>query len=192
MDEWGRTMKKRPDIVAATRQALIDAFWTLYAQKRIEKITIKELTQLAHYNRSTFYEHFTDIYDLLEQEEREIISQLEDKIDLKMQAGNMEELLGQITQFYSTNAHRLTLLLHADGGTAFLRRLEKVLYPRFRSLVPPAGRECAPIVYAFGMNGMLMALHAWHRNCPGLSAETFVQLLRSLVEKGVVQTVWPA
>ena len=36
-------MSAKSVAVPATRQALMDAFWTLYKKKRIEKITVKNM-----------------------------------------------------------------------------------------------------------------------------------------------------
>lgn len=47
-----------------TEQEFITAFWKLYEEKPIEKISVQQLCRTAGYNRSTFYNHFTDIYDL--------------------------------------------------------------------------------------------------------------------------------
>lgn len=47
-------MKKQPHITEQTKNNLRIAFWSLYAQKPIEKISIKEITELAGYNRGTF------------------------------------------------------------------------------------------------------------------------------------------
>ena len=52
----------------STKENIIEAFWKLYAEKPIEKITIQELMNKAGYHRSVFYVYFKDIYDLLEQE----------------------------------------------------------------------------------------------------------------------------
>ena len=60
-------MSAKSVAVPATRQALMDAFWTLYKKKRIEKITVKNITDAAGYNRSTFYQYFLDVYDILAQ-----------------------------------------------------------------------------------------------------------------------------
>lgn len=49
-----------------TKSDFIVAFWQLYSTKKIEKISIRELCELAGYNRSTFYIHFKDIYDLFD------------------------------------------------------------------------------------------------------------------------------
>ena len=40
-------MKKQPHITEQTKNNLRIAFWSLYAQKPIEKISIKEITELA-------------------------------------------------------------------------------------------------------------------------------------------------
>lgn len=49
-------------------QALIrKAFTELMSEKPIESITISELCKRASINRSTFYNHYTDLYDLRDQ-----------------------------------------------------------------------------------------------------------------------------
>lgn len=57
-------MKKHPEITEATKRAFVDALVILRKKKRIEKISVKELTDAAGYNRTTFYNYFKDIYDL--------------------------------------------------------------------------------------------------------------------------------
>lgn len=57
-----------------TKKSIIDAFIELRAQKPLEKITVKELAELAYINKATFYSHYHDIYDLSEQIENELIS----------------------------------------------------------------------------------------------------------------------
>ena len=47
-------MKKQPEVTAATRQKLMDAFWTLYKEKAIDKISIAEITNITGNNRGTF------------------------------------------------------------------------------------------------------------------------------------------
>jgi AcrR family transcriptional regulator len=72
-----------------TKQNLIDAFWALYCEKRIEKITVKEITQKAGYNRGTFYEYFTDIYDVLNQIEESLIPTLDELPPITMADRNI-------------------------------------------------------------------------------------------------------
>lgn len=62
--------------VQRTERNIINAFLELRAKKPIEKITIKELSELAFINKATFYTHYKDIYDLSEQLENEAIDNI--------------------------------------------------------------------------------------------------------------------
>ena len=57
-----------------TKHSIINAFIELRSKKPLEKITVKELSELAYINKATFYSHYHDIYDLSEQLEDELIS----------------------------------------------------------------------------------------------------------------------
>ena len=47
-----------------TKNSIINAFIQLRASKPLEKITVKELSELAYINKATFYTYYQDIYDL--------------------------------------------------------------------------------------------------------------------------------
>ncbi|MGN0478819.1 MAG: TetR/AcrR family transcriptional regulator [Hominenteromicrobium sp.] len=64
-----------------TLRAIRNAFFQLHARKPLEKITIKELSELAEISKATFYLHYRDIYDLLEQLQKEIVGAIFDRID---------------------------------------------------------------------------------------------------------------
>ena len=58
-----------------TRAAIKRAFMTLRAKKTLEKITVKELSELAEINKATFYLHYQDIYDLSDKIEDELLEE---------------------------------------------------------------------------------------------------------------------
>jgi AcrR family transcriptional regulator len=53
--------------VVRTRKLLVDAFLQVQRTKDFEDLTIQDITDQATVNRATFYAHFQDKYDLLEQ-----------------------------------------------------------------------------------------------------------------------------
>ena len=57
---------KHQEMREATSRAIMDAFWSLYRDLPIEKITVKAICEKAGCNRSTFYEYYTDSYSVLE------------------------------------------------------------------------------------------------------------------------------
>ena len=61
-----------------TEALILNGLTTLLQQKSIKEITVRELADLVDINRSTFYLHYTDIYDLLEKTEQRLLQQLMD------------------------------------------------------------------------------------------------------------------
>lgn len=60
--------------VIRTRKLIMDALIELSMKKEFKDITIKDITNIATVNRSTFYSHFIDKYDLLEKVLKESIT----------------------------------------------------------------------------------------------------------------------
>lgn len=58
---------KKNSRVIRSRTQIIDAFVLLSGKKPFSSITVKDITTEARINRATFYNHFLDKYDLLEQ-----------------------------------------------------------------------------------------------------------------------------
>ena len=62
--------------IEKTEKGIRNAFIELRSRKPLEKITIKELCEHAYINKSTFYSHDKDIYDLSERMEEEVVSSI--------------------------------------------------------------------------------------------------------------------
>ena len=67
--------------VRRTKSRLRQALAQLLLEKDLSSITVRELTELADVNRGTFYTHYKDLYDMLEQMENEMFQELEDMLD---------------------------------------------------------------------------------------------------------------
>lgn len=60
-------MGRKKDIRSVnTEEALMNCLAELLSEKEINKISVRELTTAAGIHRATFYDHFTDIYDLFD------------------------------------------------------------------------------------------------------------------------------
>ena len=60
--------------IQKTKNSICSAFIELRSRKQLERITVKELCELAQINKTTFYSHYVDIYDLSDQIESDIVS----------------------------------------------------------------------------------------------------------------------
>ncbi len=63
-----------------SRSSIINTFLEIRSKKPLEKITVTELCKKADLNKSTFYVHYHDIYDLSEQLETEVIDSILESI----------------------------------------------------------------------------------------------------------------
>ena len=67
-------MEQRDDLrIRRTRQFIRDAFLELLEHKPFEKIQVSDITEAAMVNRSTFYRHYRDKYDLADRLQEELI-----------------------------------------------------------------------------------------------------------------------
>ena len=53
--------------IRKTRAVLKSSLLSLMKEKSVKHITVKELCDKADINRGTFYLHYTDVFDMLEQ-----------------------------------------------------------------------------------------------------------------------------
>ena len=182
-------MKKQPEITAQTRQNLIDAFWNLYCEKRIEKITVKEVTQKAGYNRGTFYEYFTDVYDVLEQIEEALIPSLEELPPIILPEHNMGMPLDMFMTLYEQNSKYYSVLLGDNGDPAFASKLKNSTKPIIKQALP-AGYAADGIetdfILEFILSAMIGIMSYWFRQNKPLPAEKLIELMYELMEKGVM------
>lgn len=123
-----------------TRECLVDAFFSIYQKKPISKITIREVTEKAGFHRVTFYEYFTDIYDLLEQEEEEIYKLQKSLILLPVGEGKLSlkdyGILEPLQKLFELKGDKLAVLIGSNGDPTFRRtiqeRIKLVIIPEFQ------------------------------------------------------------
>ena len=73
-------MKKTDARVRYTQKVLKDSLLQLLEKKPVNKITVKEVCELAELNRATFYAHYTDCFALRESIENEMLDGFEESL----------------------------------------------------------------------------------------------------------------
>lgn len=89
----GREHVKTDARVKYTRKIIQDVFVDCLKEKPVHKITVKEICDKAEINRSTFYKHYQDCYDLLEYILQEALDQFHKDLMTIEQSGEKEILL---------------------------------------------------------------------------------------------------
>lgn len=128
-------MAKRPHITETTRKNLIDAFWKLYQTKPIERISVREITDIAGYNRGTFYLYFKDVHDVLEQIEDDILEIIEEKTAYysgiffnDFSRNDLAEVTVAAMEIFESCDYRPLILLSDKGDPRFEEEIKKRMY----------------------------------------------------------------
>ena len=116
--------------VRKTRRQLRECLITLLKEKKVQDITVRELTDMADLNRGTFYLHYKDVFDLLEKTEAELqedFNQLvckHDAVDLKQRPS---VIFNEIYSLVYDNADLIEILLGENGDLNFVNRLKQLI-----------------------------------------------------------------
>lgn len=168
---------------SATKKNLQKAFWDLYENKRIEQISIKEITDLAGYNRGTFYLYYKDVYDILSQCEKSIWEDFCSPLKLErseIEAMPTDEIMQLITDTYAKQKRYMLILFSDHGDPAFHKMMKDDLkhffsvHLNFLNHYEPMIREYLLEFYA---SGAISVLTKWFQNESDLELKQFVALM---------------
>jgi AcrR family transcriptional regulator len=183
-------MNKRIEITSQTKQNLIDAFWTLYCEKRIEKITIKDITNRAGYNRGTFYEYFTDVYDVLEHIENSLIPSLNELPPISIRAEMLGMPMDAFIELYELNKKYYSVLLGDSGDPAFASKLKKSIKPTIMHVFanePDVDQKELDYILEYTLSAMIGIMSYWFRQTDKLPNDKLHELINKLMEQGVMK-----
>lgn len=158
-------MNKQPERTARTRQALIDSFWELYSSKDISKITIKEITTNAGFYRSTFYEYFGSVYDVLEEIENNLVDEFRNMLPQMLSARNTEEAFAHIYDMYERNGIYLAVLFGPNGDHKFTLKAIGMLRSTLASILKiPENDMHLTLAVEIISSSVLSILNYWYVN----------------------------
>lgn len=187
----------KPDLQkkAETKQKLRDSFFELYALKRIDKIGIKEITDRAGFNRGTFYIHYKDIYDLLEQTEEEllqVISMFADNLmDAVFHAGDIYAAFPP-AEFFQRYGKYMKVLVGPNGDPSFMVRLRNFVKELFTKEINRLGlknidTEKAEYVFEYVSSAQIGILTHWFQNDMKMPVTKLADIIQTLTREGPIK-----
>lgn len=128
--------------VRRTRKHLIEALYGLMQEKPFQQISVQDITERAMVNRSTFYAHFVDKYDLFAQAIRQ-------RIQADLAAG-----LGDAAHFTERN---LRTLIAITGG---------IMLKISDDCLPTPVDDLLPLIMTQMQNSIYAVTLTWAHNLP--------------------------
>ncbi|MBA2676988.1 MAG: TetR/AcrR family transcriptional regulator [Ktedonobacteraceae bacterium] len=120
--------------VRRTRKLLQQAFIECTVEKGFAALTVRDVTERAMVNRSTFYRHYLDKYDMLEQYMNEIYAFFENQeVIAKSHSYEASSVLIDLLKHIQQNADFYRVMLGAKGDPLFAERFRQKTEKRFLS-----------------------------------------------------------
>ena len=130
--------------VRKTRKAICDVFCELTKDKKLNEITIKELCAKADINKSTFYLHYRDIYDLAESIENQLIQDvctIIEEYPYQETIRKAPEMWKRIADAHFREANGLGMLMQRKGMQPMVQKLERAVIDTIMNKFVTAGME---------------------------------------------------
>lgn len=178
-----------------TKRLIQTSFMHIIESKSFESITVGDITRTAHINRGTFYLHYKDKFDLLDQIEQQLFEHLGNHIDeLQSRYSSMhtfekrqEEIA--ITLFRSIEMHVpiLKILISDHGRAGFHIRFRDALSEKVRFNLENnqdfQAKMKVPIEYflSFITSAFLGLIEQWVRNGLDKTSEEMTTLYMDII-----------
>lgn len=128
------------------------SFLQLLQDYNLNEVSINDICNQASINRSTFYRHFEDKYELLEIIEADLISQLSSISKSKIEsstsfselANNLENYVDILLDVIQDNYEKLAILLSKKGDPNFHSILKQLLQSRMEESWNSVDRQIKP------------------------------------------------
>jgi len=181
-------VKTKTSVKAKTKQKFLDAFWKIYKEKRIERISIKEICQIAGYNRSTFYEYFIDIYDVLEQIEDKLIPTKELLPPINIMSKKFGVPLEIFLKIYEENSEFYSVLLGDNGDPSFATKLKNSTKKLLKEEIQEDIKmDSANLDYLleYVLSAMIGIMSYWFKSGKTISLNELISLITLINERGI-------
>ncbi|WP_050616144.1 TetR/AcrR family transcriptional regulator [Bacillus testis] len=163
--------------VIRTKRLIRDSLTDLMIEKGFDGLTVSDITERADINRGTFYLHYRDKYDLLEQSEAEIIEEIKQiKHEKFISKGNLVEnkeimyepspYIMKLLDCIKENAEFIKVLLGPNGDPRFRLKLKEEMRANVKKNITEhleLNALYVPVDYAsaFAVSAQLGVLQHW-------------------------------
>lgn len=185
-------MKKQDSKYFYTAELMNHALLALLEKKDLEFITITEITKKAGVNRSTFYLHYDNIYELLEETIENLNKQFISSFDLKAPITNAskkdaflitDKYLIPYLNFVKQNKKVLKLIHQKpqlfQTKNAYKQMYDKIFYPAISCFIQEENQRIYYLEFFTG--GVAAIVHKWLQNDCVTEIEEVLKIIKNCV-----------
>ena len=192
---------KHREMRESTSRTIMDAFWSLYRERPIEKITVKAICEKAGCNRSTFYEYYSDSYSVLEAIEEELLDYVRHKLTEELPASLAKsfpeirldaDTLAPLSDMYSKKGEYFSVLTGEKGDPYFQYKYKQTVKELLTQMLDDPAKKfdlSASIMAEFTASALIGAFNCWYPHRDEYPVENYSLLLVNLLTNGVLPAI---
>lgn len=186
-------MSKEYSCVKKTKKAFENSLTFLAKNQQLNKITVKEICEVAQLSRNAFYFHYKDINDLIGDIENNVISDVSDILKDMEKISFPRNVYATIDRFIDLfEARRDTVLMLMDKSfsTSFTERMSKMFsdfnYNYFREFNGDRSRVSFEFFYIYLSGGFYDVVRYWLDHQDKMSKESLKALCYVLIKRLII------
>ena len=174
-----------------TRMILKDSLMNLLKVKQLSSITVKEICEVADINRSTFYAHYYDQFDLLEQIEDELIEDM----NMYLSAYNFEsedealQMTEKLIEYFASKQEECKTLLNNHSNFSFEQKVRHVARRYIMKSwveISHLDEELTEYLSSFIISGSIEVMKVWLYKDMDKSPKEMAEIITKMVNKGAL------
>lgn len=173
-----------------TDELIVRTFLEIMQKKTLNKITVKEICDKAQINRTTFYKHYLDVYDLNEKIEKGLFESYYGLFEV-LETNGIEQGIIEMLSRIKQNADTYKLLFGANKNSFFNEKLAEFIYNEITPLLcetPLFGKQVENVwFYNFLVWGCGGFVHNWVTN----GMQEPVEDVAAFIEKMIANNIKP-
>lgn len=185
--------------VRKTRRLLRECLIKLLQEKKIQDITVRELADMADINRGTFYLHYRDVFDLMEQIEQELMEEVEEVLThhpVNELVARPSLVLGELFPLVKDNADLIAILVGENGDLNFVNQLKRVVSEKclknWLDMKSPGDPDSLGAFSSFIVSGCIGTVQYWLENGMKEPPQQMANLTEEFITKGLRVLETPA
>ena len=154
-------MATNAELTENTRRRIIDVFWEQLLSVGLTEINVRSLMKQVGMNRSTFYEHFSSISDLLQKASEDLMESIIVEVAALADNYSSDEpavFFGRLQGIFRDKGRRIIFMANCSEVPDFLPRYRDAIKPTvFKVFRIECEKEDEDLIMAFIMSVLMAA-----------------------------------
>ena len=177
--------------VRNTKKRLYESLMKLVGRKPLNQVTVKEITEDADVNRSTFYFHYQDVSSMVVEMEDKFLQDF--SVALTALEQKSHDFIAILVRCLENHRDLCKLLLGSNGDMAFVEKMKAIVAEKcskiWKDAVPELTDVEASAMDTFLIGGVMSTLQTWILSDRRVPAKEITDILNRLIFDGICPVI---